>query len=361
MALDVAALLAPLSEDAPAGANLEYDAEFIELGTAAQRKPDQQFGDVKVAGEEPDWEDVQRRALGVLERTRDLRAAMILAQAIVRNEGYTGFRDLLALVSGYLADLWGPLHPQLDPDDDNDPTMRVNLLSTLCNVGAVLKPLREAPVARSRMFGVASLQMVAEIETAAAAPAGDGDENRPKGPSRADLDAICMDCPWEELAEIHDAIAECQRLARQIESTMTDQVGASHAIDMSPLSAVLKEAMAVSEPYYQRRQAEAAAAAPPEVAAEGEAPVAEAVPGAAPAAAAAPVRVVQAGVHSRADALRAIDEIIKYFQDNEPTSPVPILLGRARRWMSMDFMSLLGDIAPDAAREVERLKGGSTE
>ena len=95
MALDVAALLTPLSEDAPAGENLEYDAEFIELGTAAQRKPDQQYGDVKVPGEEPDWEDVQRRAIGVLERTRDLRPAMYLAQALARNEGYPGFRDAL--------------------------------------------------------------------------------------------------------------------------------------------------------------------------------------------------------------------------------------------------------------------------
>ena len=136
MSIDVAALLTPLSEDAPAGENLEYDADYIELGTVAQRKPDQQFGDVKVPGEEPDWEDVERRAISVLERTRDLRPAVILTQALLRNDGLPGFRDALSLIDGYLEHLWAPVHPQLDPDDDNDPTMRVNLLSTLCNVAA---------------------------------------------------------------------------------------------------------------------------------------------------------------------------------------------------------------------------------
>ena len=75
----------------------------------------------------------------------------------------------------------------------------------------------------------------------------------------------------------------------------------------------------------------------------------------------AAARATRAGVHSREDAVRAIDEIITYFRDSEPTSPVPLLLGRAKRWVSMDFLAILEDFSPDAAREAEKLRGTPPE
>jgi len=364
MSIDVAALLTPLSEDAPAGENLEYDADYIELGTVSQRKPDQQFGDVKVPGEEPDWEDVERRAIAVLERTRDLRPAVILTQALLRNDGLPGFRDALSLIDGYLEHLWGAVHPQLDPDDDNDPTMRVNLLSTLCNVAAVLKPLRDAALARSRVFGPVSLTMISAVVSDAPPPPSDGygDESTevqgPKGPSRADIEAIFMDCDLEQFEATTAALDECLRLAGHIESVMTDQVGAGNAIDMSALVATLKEAQAEVRPWLARRKSEGGGDELASEAAGGEAEAGAASEATAAGGGARPApRATRAGVHSREDAVRAIEEIITYFRDSEPTSPVPLLLGRAKRWVSMDFLAILEDFSPDAAREAEKLRG----
>lgn len=356
MPLDVASLLAPLAEDAPAGDNLEYDAAYIELGTISQRKPDQQYGATVVPGEEPDWGEVQTAAIGVLERTRDLRPAMILTRALVRNEGFPGLRDALALVDGYCEQLWDSVHPQLDPDDDNDPTMRLNAMLTLANVAAVLKPLREAPLARSRMLGTVSLKNLDDIEAAAKAPPpGDDESAAPPAPSlgAGDVEAIFRDCSLEDLQSFVGAMREGITLARHLEATVTDKCGASDALDMSPLVAVLKEADAAAGPWLARREAEAGGGATEAaVATDDGAAASDGAP-----AARAVTQVVRAGVNSRDDALRALDELVRYFQENEPTSPVPLLLARARRWVTMDFIAILEDFAPDAAREAERLRG----
>jgi type VI secretion system protein ImpA len=360
MSLDLEALLAPISDDAPSGDSLEYDPEFTELEIAAQRKPDQQFGDTVVPGAEPDWEDVAQRAAKLLGRSKDLRAAMHLAQAVIRSEGFPGFRDALALVDGYLDRFWDSLHPQLDPDDDNDPTMRVNLLGTLCNVGAIIKPVRDAPLAASRVFGTVSTRAVTDLDAAEAKPA-DEESAEPAsagGPSRSDVEAIFMDCPLEDFQATVAAIRESIGLARHIEEMLTTQVGAGNAIDMSALTAALKEAEGTAAPWLARRtQGEDAAST---VVAEEPAGEADDTGRATVAAGSAAARGAgRAGVHSRDDAVRALDEICRYFEQHEPSSPVPLLLSRAKRWVALDFMAILEDVSPDAAREVEKLKGGA--
>lgn len=350
MSLDIDSLLAPLAEEAPAGENLEYDPEFIELEMAAERKPDQQFGDTIVPGEEPDWPDVESRAIALLGRTRDLRVALHLLQAMLRNEGFIGLRDALALIDGYLDRLWDSVHPQLDPDDDLDPTMRVNLLRALCNVQAVIKPVREAPLARSRRLGIASVQWVHNADT----PRGEDGDAAAKGPNRADLDAVFMDCDLEEFRGIVEALRESLRRVRHIEAVLTDRVGAGSAFDMSPLVAALKEADGIAGAWLVRR--EGGGDADESVAAgEGEAMAATGSRGAA---SPAPAAAARTGIRSREDVASALDEIVRYFEANEPTSPVPLLLNRAKRWVSMDFLAILEDFSPDAAREAEKLRGG---
>ena len=50
----------PISADAPAGVNIEYDSRFLELQSAAEGKPEQQYGDTIIPAEEPDWAMVEK-------------------------------------------------------------------------------------------------------------------------------------------------------------------------------------------------------------------------------------------------------------------------------------------------------------
>ena len=66
-------------------------------------------------------------------------------------------------------------------------------------------------------------------------------------------------------------------------------------------------------------------------------------------------------IGSRQDAIRALDAVVEYFRRNEPSSPVPLMIERAKRLVSKNFLEVLEDIAPDAvsvARAVGGLKDG---
>jgi type VI secretion system protein ImpA len=53
----------------------------------------------------------------------------------------------------------------------------------------------------------------------------------------------------------------------------------------------------------------------------------------------------------------ALDKIIAYYSQNEPSSPVPILLVRAKKLVGADFVSIMKDMAPNGLENV-RLVGG---
>ena len=62
-------------------------------------------------------------------------------------------------------------------------------------------------------------------------------------------------------------------------------------------------------------------------------------------------------VKSRQDVVRVLDAAADFFRRTEPSSPIPLLLARAKRLVSKDFLEVLADIAPDAVAQA-RAAGG---
>ena len=62
-------------------------------------------------------------------------------------------------------------------------------------------------------------------------------------------------------------------------------------------------------------------------------------------------------IRSRQDAVRALEAVAEYFRRNEPSSPVPLIVERAKRMVSMDFLAVLADLAPDALEQARRATG----
>jgi type VI secretion system protein ImpA len=63
------------------------------------------------------------------------------------------------------------------------------------------------------------------------------------------------------------------------------------------------------------------------------------------------------GIKSRQDAIRAIDTIAAYFRQNEPSSPVPVFLDRAKNLVGKSFLEILKDVAPEGVAGA-KLAGG---
>ena len=70
-----------------------------------------------------------------------------------------------------------------------------------------------------------------------------------------------------------------------------------------------------------------------------------------------PPQPVTGGIASRSDVIGLLDRICQWYRTNEPSSPVPILLERAKQMVSRDFIELLMELAPDGAPQFRNVAG----
>jgi len=57
----------------------------------------------------------------------------------------------------------------------------------------------------------------------------------------------------------------------------------------------------------------------------------------------------------------AITRIMEWFQHNEPSSPVPIMLERARSMISKSFLEIVADLGEGGIAEARKTTGQSSE
>ncbi len=336
-------LIEDISPASPCGENLEYDKDFVLLEQSTRGKAEQQFGDTIVPAEEPDWAEVRRLALDLCQRTRDLRVFDYLARASVRTHGYAGLNDALAMVRRSLERHWDSIHPQLDPDDDNDPTARVNIIGSLCDAQTMLLGIRQAPLVQSRGFGRFGLRDIAIASGEIPAPAG-----MEAPPTMQAIEGAFLDSSLEDLQATADAVRSAAEQARAIENLVTEKVGASNAASLDPLSKLLKEAGRAIDARLAARgvgTAEGGAARANGHALNGEA---------------APLSV-SGQLQSRDDVVRMLDKLCEYYARAEPSSPVPLLLQRAKKLVPMNFMEIVKDLIPDAVATAEMYRGRAPE
>ncbi len=332
--LDLESLLSSLGEGAPSGDDLEYDPEFASLEQAGAGKPEQQYGDTIVPAEEPDWRTVHELALSLAGRTRDLRVAVWLLRSEARLHGLAGAARALQLVHGLLERQWDSVHPQLDASDNNDPTMRMNALAPLVAADAVLADLRAAPLSGER--GSLTLR---ELELGLGKAEPNSNESAPtEAGALQGLEAALAQQP--ALAE---NLAAALQAMRDTAKLLDDKV-ASLGPDLTPLVRLLKHA----DDAVKRLQGGAVE----ESGTEGE--------GAAAAAGGAPGRgavAVPGSINSRDDAMRMLEKVCEWVERHEPSHPAPLLIRRAQRLMSMNFVEIMRNMAPDGMNQIQVLAG----
>jgi type VI secretion system protein ImpA len=333
--LDVDELVAPVSDEAPCGDNLEYEPEFGELERSAQGQDEHVMGDEVVEAVEPDWKAVLSQATELLGRSKDLRIAVLLTRAALNVHGPAGLADGTAVMRSLLENFWDTVHPQLDEEDDNDPTFRVNSVMPLSDNSGILRDMRKMILVKSRAVGQFSLR---DIRVAA----GDLEpyEGQETIPDTALIAAAFMDCDIDELQADAACINDAVENVGKMEAIFAENVGAANSPDMNGLAEELKALQVV---YAENLAARGIGVEVPQEAA-----------GTAGGGAAAPI---SGEVNTREDAIRMIDKICSYYERNEPSSPVPLLLQRAKRLVSKDFMDVIRDLTPDGVTQAESIAG----
>ena len=62
-------------------------------------------------------------------------------------------------------------------------------------------------------------------------------------------------------------------------------------------------------------------------------------------------------IATREDVVRVLDKMCDWYARAEPSSPVPLLLRRAKKLVHMEFMDIIRDLASDGVSQVERIRG----
>lgn len=335
---EVEPLLQDLPGDAPSGPELDFDPDFQALERAGAGTPERQYGDKVFPAEPPDWPQVYELALGLAQRTRDVRLAVWLTRAGARLHGLGSAVRGLQLCQGLLERHWAGVHPQLDASDNNDPTMRMNALAPLGVADAVLADLRAAGLAPLR--GSMTLR---ELELGLGKAEPYGEEARPtEAGVLQGLAALCESHP-----ETGETLKAAAAAAQAIQAACESQVG-SAAPNLAPLLKLL-----------------AAGTEALDKLAPGAAPAGDEAMAGADAAALVGNGAVAVGgggvLRSRADAVRELERICEWLERNEPSHPAPLLLRRAQRLMNMTFIEIIQDMAPGGIDQVQTIAGPQPE
>ncbi len=332
----VQALLNPISDDLPSGSDLEYDAAFMALEAEARPKAEQQFGDTVIPAVEPDWRNLVGSITGLLQRTKDVRVTVLALRAATRTQGIEGFALGLDLTVGLLGQFWDTIHPQLDAQDDNDPTMRINALAPLTDSAMVLRDVYDCLLGTSRNVGPVRVRDIAIAHNKLTAGSGDA------GYSAGQIEGALQDIYAAEPAALTAACSAAEAV-QKLEAIIQEKTGRGDHIDLKPLRSIT----------HLLRQACQAAMGTPTTEADDQ----DAAEGGAPNTGSG----VRGEINSRQDALLVLDKVISYLERTEPGNPAPLLIKRAKRLVGVSFLDIMADLAPDALGSIQIVTGRPTE
>jgi type VI secretion system protein ImpA len=244
---------------------------------------------------------------------------------------------------------WDELHPR---PDDGDAFARLNVLGELASLGSTLGDVRASLVLNDRSIGQITVR---DIEIAMGNLTARDDESTP---SRGQIESMLADAAGNDPRVVTQATSALAALDA-LTSCLADQVGYAGMPDFVPLREMLEAVVKVSPaPLGIDADADDLAGMLNDLGIDGGGG------GGADSNSPAPARRGRAGgggglgpIESRADAVRAIEQVCAYLEKNEPTNPAANLLRRAQRLIDRNFLQLVREFAPDALGEVARMLG----
>lgn len=325
---DFESLKAPLSAAQPCGENLE-DTQLLASFDAFRL-----FGQATPLDPQPDWREIKTRSLGALAQSKDIRLLAHLSAGVLRTDGLLSFLALIPVAAHWIEQYWDSVYPLVD----DDAILRKNALNSFADRMAIVDGVRRTPLVVNRQLGSFSLR---DIEIANGQLTPSDSDSTPA--NQAQIAAAFAAAPPEEIVALKAAVAAAIDALQAIEAKMRAAGGSEAAPAFDPLISPLVLMRRVI--HEQAPQGGAATES-------GEASVTDAPTGGGPTAV--------GGIRSRQDAIRALDAVAAFFRQNEPSSPIPLFIDRAKRLVAKDFLEVLADIAPDALGQA-RTAGGLKE
>ncbi len=347
--LDLEALLAPISDDAPTGPDLREAPDDVTLSEIAELRREVDPRVDPDGARAANWRAVRSACEEALtQRSKDLQIAGWLAESLARTEGYAGLAAGLRVLSELLERHWDDVNPRGEVDADGNASYagRAGSLNWLSAARGMLPSVRAIGILsgqsgdRAEWLSWESFLEAQRVDEAAASNKARHDEMVAAG-------AITMKrwrqagraTPPERLADGYQALLAAQAELRALTELCEKRFPSEDApsfLELSGLLAEIAEWLAPKLPASAGAPAEAAEAAAADAlessSAEGE----------------RAVRTSQGRgtgpIATREEAFARLREVADYFRGAEPHSPIALLVERAVRWGNLSFPQLLQEM-----------------
>lgn len=339
--LDIAPLLAPISDDAPTGVDLrEADdgAEYYRLrDIRAEAREQQKLAETGEGAEQGSaasraamsWQELGEECQKLLAgTTKDLELASWLIESLVRSHGFAGMRDGFKVAQGLVEQHWEGLHSIKDEDDPTSKGQPIASLNGVGSDGALLAPMRSVPITPNNFPGpFAFWQADAAL----------------KKNDLTEIEANAREADRRFYPVLLSDIAEARAAVTDLTEALREKMGSG---SMPPTSQLRDTLDAIAE--MVRRIAGPLAEEPVEAAGEGAGEAAEADLGGGQGGGGGKAGTARPGTfETREQAFAMLLAVAKFFRDREPHSPLSYTLEEAVRRGRLPLPELLSELLGD--------------
>ncbi|CDG21493.1 Conserved hypothetical protein with ImpA domain(probable component of SST VI cluster) [Xenorhabdus poinarii G6] len=352
--MNIDALLTPIRADSPCGENLEYDDEFLTLEQILIEKPEQQFGDLLIPAESPNWIEVEKHAIHLLSRAKDLRVIIALMQAWLNLRGLQGYADGLTLLRQILERYWEEVWPRLEFNGEYDHVFRLNTLAAIedgspCTIKAQYSIILKSASTELSLLDVCSLL--------------NGTVTDVKGYTGGRSRLIVELEKQSDSAEIL-AITTIREQLTALNDIIRHHLSDSHVPDMPQFLKLLDTLIE----FYRAHTSDITLpgnTANSDVAGEASFLKQKTASEQTTATTAIPERTdkvrlahwYEADVSCRDDARILLEKAKDYFLKHEPSHPAPMMIDRILRLIDSDFIKIIYDLVPEGLDQIENIFG----
>lgn len=340
------ALLAPISPDQPGGVDVVYSSEYDDIRKLRKGDDDPGLSQGEWVREikAPQWPKVRDLCETILKtKSKDLQVACWYTEAMTQLEGFAGLSFGLQVLDGFLERFAGATPPSLFPEDQDEQIAKLEWLNDDKQMPLVINGI---PMTSPKVGGYSKLKW---------------EESRlvenmgvrfPQAKEEAIAEGKLSGEAWDKAAsgsgqafylrlfeQIQDARSRFETFEKRV-----DERFAKDAPSLGGMRTALEGCAELAGQMLKRYgidpRVEAAATNAPTLNLDTPAQ-------SAPVQSQVQVQVPGGPVTSRAEALRRLREVAKYYRDNEPHSPVGPLVERAARWGEMPLGQWLSRVVKD--------------
>ena len=327
--MNIEKLLKPISTEFPCGPDLEYDHDFQKLNKDLEDPQESIVGEIVI--KDVNWNEIASLAEALLLRTKDLRVAIGLTRAWIHREGLGGLVRGLHLINDLLTLFWEEIHPDLDSEDDNDPTRRLNILSEIGSYSILVRDVQcvliSFPPVRISIrdiliiLGKISAKNIKSEYTQAQIEEMFGSQNNA-----------------QEILKLRDDLTEILETLQEIQNFLKQKVNEVLLPDFKKLNSTLEPLLVLCKKFSSLDQ---------EVVSDKH--------------------VVEAGrevmdnvspsteIRNREDVVRILEKVCIYIERTEPTNPVSLIIRLAQTLMTKNFLEIIEAIPPEDMKVFKKI------